>query len=81
MEIIVCKFGGTSVATTETIQQIATILDKNPNRRCVVVSAPGKAAGVSAKVTDMLIRATQKALKNENYSEELDGVRSRYRDI
>jgi aspartate kinase len=81
MEIIVCKFGGTSVATKETIQQIARILDKNQSRRCVVVSAPGKAAGVTVKVTDLLIRATQKALKNENCSEELAGVKKRYRDI
>jgi aspartate kinase len=81
MEIIVCKFGGSSVATTETIRRIATILDKNPKRRCVVVSAPGKAGGVSVKVTDMLIRATQKALKNEDFSDELDGVKKRFRDI
>jgi len=81
MEIIVCKFGGTSVATKETVQQIAKILDKNPSRRCVVVSAPGKAAGVTVKVTDMLIKATQKALKNENFSEELAVIKKRYRDI
>jgi aspartate kinase len=81
MEIIVCKFGGTSVATSETIRQIAKILEKNPRRRCVVVSAPGKAAGVTVKVTDMLIRATQKALKNEPYAEELAVVKKRYREI
>jgi aspartate kinase len=81
MEIIVCKFGGTSVATKDTVQQIAKILDKNPSRRCVVVSAPGKAPGVTVKVTDMLIKATQKAIKNENYSEELSVIKKRYRDI
>jgi aspartate kinase len=81
MEIIVCKFGGSSVATKDTIQQIAKILDKNPNRRCVVVSAPGKGPGGTLKVTDMLIRATQKSLNNEDYSEELSGVKKRYREI
>jgi aspartate kinase len=81
MEIIVCKFGGSSVATKDTIQQIAKILDKNPKRRCVVVSAPGKGPGVTVKVTDMLIRATQKSLNNEDYSEELSGVKKRYREI
>jgi aspartate kinase len=81
MEIIVCKFGGSSVATKDTIQQIAKILDKNPNRRCVVVSAPGKGPGGTLKVTDMLIRATQKSLNNEDYSEELSGIKKRYREI
>ncbi len=81
MDIIVCKFGGTSVATKETIQQIAHILDKNANRRLVVVSAPGKAKGVTVKVTDMLIKATQKALKGEPYVEEVTIVKNRYREI
>jgi len=81
MEIIVCKFGGTSVATTDTLRQIAHILDVNDKRRCVVVSAPGKAAGVTVKVTDMLIKATQKAMKNENYIEELAGIKKRFHDI
>jgi aspartate kinase len=81
MEIIVCKFGGTSVATKDTIAQIGKILDINPKRRCVVVSAPGKAAGVTVKITDMLIKATQKAMKNENYDEELSIIKKRFKDI
>jgi aspartate kinase len=81
MEFIVCKFGGTSVATKETLQQIAKILDLKENRRCVVVSAPGKAKGVAAKVTDLLIRAVQKALAKQDFADEIKDVKSRYRDI
>jgi len=81
MEFIVCKFGGSSVATGAAIGQIAQILDLNPNRRCVVLSAPGKAPGVSIKVTDLLIKAIQKALKNIEHSEELAQVKKRYADI
>jgi aspartate kinase len=81
MEFIVCKFGGSSLATTATIQKIAKILEMNPTRRCVVLSAPGKAAGVSVKVTDMLIKAVQKALNNADYSEELNNIEKRYKDI
>jgi aspartate kinase len=81
MEFIVCKFGGTSVATKDTLQQIAHILDLKPNRRCVVVSAPGKAKGVSVKVTDLLIKATQKALANQDASPEISSVKDRFRGI
>jgi aspartate kinase len=81
MEFIVCKFGGSSVSASATIVQIAKILDLKQNRRCVVLSAPGKASGVAIKVTDLLIRATQKALKNNDYSDELIQVKKRFLDI
>lgn len=81
MEFIVCKFGGTSVATKENLRQILKILDLNPTRRCVVLSAPGKATGISIKITDLLINATHKALKNEDISDELRQIKKRYYDI
>ena len=55
MQYLVCKFGGSSVATSEKIQQIVKILEQNPLRRCVVLSAPGKAPSYPVKVTDLLI--------------------------
>jgi aspartate kinase len=78
MEFIVCKFGGTSVATQESLSQIARILDLKPNRRCVVVSAPGKAKGVAVKITDLLIKATQKALANQDPSQEIADIKTRF---
>jgi aspartate kinase len=81
MEFIVCKFGGSSVASSDTLVQIAKILELKPTRRCVVLSAPGKAPGVVVKVTDLLIKATQKALKNADYSDELNQVKKRFQDI
>jgi aspartate kinase len=85
MEIIVCKFGGTSVATADSVRQIAKILDNNHNRRCVVVSAPGKArtseTGIGPKVTDLLINTVRMSLVNENVSEPLFGVKKRFREI
>jgi aspartate kinase len=81
MDFIVCKFGGSSVATKESVMQIAKILDLKPQRRCVVVSAPGKAKGADIKVTDLLINAVKKALAEEDYSEELKKIKSRYINI
>ena len=81
MEFIVCKFGGTSVATKENLLQISKILDLKPTRRCVVLSAPGKAGAITVKITDLLIKATQKALKNDDISDELSQIKKRYMDI
>ena len=81
MDFIVCKFGGSSVATTEKIAHIATILDQNPKRRAVVVSAPGKAAGVSVKVTDLLITLATKSYKNEDCEQEKRALKTRFKEI
>ena len=51
MGIIVCKFGGTSTANADMFQQIRKILRANPDRRYVVLSAPGGAV----KVTDYIL--------------------------
>jgi aspartate kinase len=45
------------------------------------VSAPGKAKGITVKVTDLLIKATQKSLKGQACGEEINEVKKRYRDI
>jgi len=81
MEFIVCKFGGTSVATKESLQQIAKILDLKSTRRCVVVSAPGRAKGIPVKVTDLLIKAAQKSLANRDAKPEIEDVKARFRSI
>ncbi len=52
---IVCKFGGTSMATTESFTMVQEIMDSNHLRRGMVVSAPGKRYPDDDKVTDLLI--------------------------
>lgn len=51
---IVTKFGGTSMASAESILQVANILQSNVYREICVVSAPGKTA-TWAKMTDQLV--------------------------
>ncbi|MCM1367231.1 MAG: aspartate kinase [Roseburia sp.] len=48
------KFGGTSMSTADSINRVKEIVTSDPERRFVVVSAPGKTAGED-KITDMLI--------------------------
>lgn len=53
MERIVCKFGGSSAADAVCFRRIKAILDADPRRCYVVLSAPGKLDG-APKVTDLL---------------------------
>ena len=42
MGTVVTKFGGTSMADADKFRQVASIIKASPDRRYVVVSAPGK---------------------------------------
>ena len=42
MEIKVAKFGGSSVADAIQMRKVKAIIDADPTRRYIVVSAPGK---------------------------------------
>ena len=52
--MIVTKFGGSSVADSTQFKKIKAIIEANPARRVVVVSAPGKRYSSDTKVTDYL---------------------------
>jgi len=81
MELLVCKFGGSSVATNEKLEHIVKIISLDARRRCLVLSAPGKAPGHTVKVTDLLIDMTKKALKDEDFSTVLTEVKKRFHSI
>ncbi|MFA7083631.1 MAG: aspartate kinase [Arcobacteraceae bacterium] len=58
--IIVCKFGGSSVQNSTQIKKVAQIVKSDSNRKVVVVSAPGKDEKFCQKITDHLLNcATQ----------------------
>ncbi|MGO3548995.1 MAG: amino acid kinase family protein, partial [Paucilactobacillus nenjiangensis] len=38
----VIKFGGSSLADSDQIKKVIKIVSSDPQRKCVVVSAPGK---------------------------------------
>ncbi|WP_149678365.1 aspartate kinase [Thermoclostridium caenicola] len=77
----VCKFGGTSMANAEQIRKVCSIITSDPERRVVVVSAPGKRFGSDTKVTDLLIECTNRFLKSEDHEEVLEKIISRFREI
>lgn len=79
--MIVCKFGGTSVASAEQIKKVANIVAANPKRRIVAVSAPGKRSSEDIKVTDLLIDLANAALNNGDTESKIQTVVNRYKDI
>lgn len=77
----VAKFGGTSLASADQIKKVCSIITSDPDRRLVVVSAPGKRFKEDIKVTDMLIACAKAGFEKNNADSELQAVVSRYADI
>lgn len=77
----VCKFGGSSMANSEQIKKVCSIITSDPDRKVIVVSAPGKRFDDDTKVTDMLIDCVEKYLTNKDYSDALDRITGRYAEI
>lgn len=53
-DVIVAKFGGSSVAEAAQIRKIEAIIRSDARRRYIVVSAPGKRNSADKKITDLL---------------------------
>ncbi len=77
----VCKFGGSSLADAGQLTKVIDIVLSDPQRRIVVVSAPGKRDKGDTKVTDLLITLAQAALDGKKTAAALDAVVSRYAEI
>lgn len=79
--MIVCKFGGTSVASAEQIKKVASIVKSNPERKIVAVSAPGKRSSDDIKVTDLLIDLAITVINKGDVEAKIKAVVNRYRNI
>jgi aspartate kinase len=77
----VCKFGGSSVADAGQIAKICDIVAADPERKIVVVSAPGKRHSDDIKVTDLLISCADARLAGRSADEPLAAVTERFASI
>lgn len=79
----VCKFGGSSVATADQVSRVCDIVLNDPERRIVVVSAPGKRepGDKEEKITDQLIGCAQQHLAGQDARPGLQRVVARYHEI
>ncbi len=81
MSMIVCKFGGSSVADAVQISKTQNIVKSNPDRRIVVVSAPGKRDKEDDKITDLLYKCHNLASNDKPIAPAWEKIRNRYLQI
>ncbi|MBR6896732.1 MAG: aspartate kinase [Lachnospiraceae bacterium] len=77
----VVKFGGSSCASAAQFEKVGQIINADPARRYVVVSAPGKRYNSDTKVTDMLYHAYDLCVNGGDFRKALDDIKKRYDEI
>ena len=81
MRTVVAKFGGTSLADAGQFRKIKDIVSADPDRRVLVVSAPGKRFPEDIKVTDLLAECYEEAAAGKDFHAALSRVKARYSEI
>lgn len=81
MKIVVSKFGGSSLAYSDTYKKVYDIIKSSPDRKFIVASAPGKVSSNDTKITDLLYLAYDLASHKINYTEILESIENKYREI
>lgn len=78
---IVCKFGGSSVASANQFRKIKAIVESDSTRKVIVVSAPGKKTSTETKLTDLLYSTYDLASKKLNFSAPWQLINERFLEI
>ena len=79
--IKVAKFGGSSLSDGEQFAKVKNIIDRDPDRRMVVVSAPGRRSAEDNKVTDLLYLVKAHIKYDVSYDSIFEIIEQRYMDI
>ncbi|MCI2069237.1 MAG: aspartate kinase [Bacilli bacterium] len=77
----VCKFGGSSLADEEEFLKVKKIVQADPSRRIIVVSAPGRRNSKDNKITDLLYLIYQHQKYKVDYSSLFEEIKKRYLQI
>ena len=77
----VCKFGGTSMANANTIKRVVDVIESDPSRKYIVVSAPGKRTPADVKVTDALYACFNEVKNTGNCDKTFETIEKRFHDI
>lgn len=78
---VVCKFGGSSVASANQFKKIKAIIESDSTRKVIVVSAPGKKTSTETKLTDLLYSTYDLASKKLNFSAPWQLINERFLEI
>ena len=79
--IKIAKFGGSSVASAEQFRKVKGIVDADPDRRFVVVSAAGKRFSGDNKITDLLLLVNAHVEYHVDCTALLHDIEQRFLDI
>lgn len=74
----VTKFGGSSLASAQQLEKVLAIIKDDPERKIIVVSAPGKRSPTDTKVTDALIAYYKAYVSDRHYHKHLEWIINRY---
>lgn len=77
----IVKFGGSSLANAQQFEKVGEIIRSDESRRYVVPSAPGKRFDGDTKVTDLLYKCYNIAVKGEDFGAVLQEIKERYYEI
>ena len=77
----VAKFGGSSVAGAEQFKKVKKIIEADPSRRLVVVSAAGKRDSGDHKLTDLLYLCHAHLTYGVSCGDIMNTIRQRFVDI
>lgn len=80
-DIIVTKFGGSSLADANQFSKVKSIVNANTNRRYVIPSAPGKRNSKDYKITDLLYLCHTHVQKDVPFDDVFKLIKQRYVDL
>ncbi|EDS77719.1 aspartate kinase [Clostridium botulinum C str. Eklund] len=80
-DIIVAKFGGSSLASAEQFEKVKKIVMEDSNRKYIVPSAPGKRNDKDYKVTDLLYLCHAHVENRISFDDVFKIIDERYKEI
>jgi len=79
--MVVCKFGGSSVASAQQLEKVKAIIDSDSRRQVIVVSAPGKRDSSDIKVTDLLYSCCKEVKESGSCETSFTKIENRFIEI
>ena len=77
----ITKFGGSSCASAEQFRKVRAIIEYDPSRRFVVVSAAGRKTKKDNKITDLLYLCRAHVDYHVDYHPVFEIIRARFLEI
>jgi len=79
--MLVCKFGGSSLSSEAQFKKVKNIVESDPNRQVIVVSALGKRESADNKLTDLFYVIHAHAQHGICYESLWQEVAGRFKDV